>query len=254
MFSISIIMPCLNEQENILKSVERTIEALDLYGLDGELIVVNDGSTDLTSKIVKEYSRYDSRVKVIDNDRNLGIGASFFVGLDNATKELVTMFPGDNENDPIDALMYLDIMKYVDILIPFIHNIEVRSKFRRVISSIYRFLINISFGLNLNYTNGTVIYRRNILSQITPVSTGFFYQAEILIRLIRSGYVYAETPHFLNKRSSGKTKAISIKSLLNVCKSFLKLFYQTHVLRSIGSTTSYIVENTSTFNRLRVNK
>lgn len=244
-------MPCLNEQDNILKSMERAIQAIDLYGLDGELIVVNDGSVDLTSEIVLDFARFESRVKFIDNKKNYGIGASFFQGLNISTKELVTMFPGDNENDPIDALIYLDIMKYVDILIPFIHNIEVRSKFRRIISGVYRFLINLSFGMNLNYTNGTVIYRKDILNQIQPISSGFFYQAEMLIQLIRSGYVYAETPHFLDVRKSGNTKAISIKSLVNVSKSYFTIFYRIHILRSIGRTSNLIVEKSATSKRLR---
>lgn len=247
-------MPCLNEQDNILKSMERAIHAIDLYGLDGELIVVNDGSVDSTSAIVREFARFESRVKFIDNKNNYGIGASFFQGLNISSKELVTMFPGDDENDPVDALIYLDTMKYVDILIPFIHNIEVRSKFRRVISSVYRFLINLSFGMNLNYTNGTVIYRKNILDQIQPISSGFFYQAEMLIQLIRSGYVYAETPHFLDLRKSGNTKAISIKSFLNVSRSYIVLFYRIHILRSIGRTSNLIVENSATSNRLRGSK
>ena len=70
--------------------------------------------------------------------------------------------PGDNENDARDFLRYFHLVNDVDIIIPFVMNIEVRSKFRRIVSSIYRLIINITFGMNLNYTNGNVIYNRKI--------------------------------------------------------------------------------------------
>jgi len=98
-------------------------------------------------------------------------------------------------------------------IIPFIFNAEVRSKGRRLLSSIYRFVINTSFGLNLNYTNGTVIYRRSVLNTVKLNSFGFFYQAELLIKLIRNGYLYAEVPCSLSTRAVGSSKATTFFSL-----------------------------------------
>ena len=114
-----------------------------------------------------------------------GIGISFWDGLDNAKGDIVVMLPGDNENDPWEIFRYLGLLEHVDIIIPFIFNKETRSIFRNVLSYIYRFIINMSFGINLNYTNGTVFYRRCILSDIELRSFGFFYQAELLIKLIK---------------------------------------------------------------------
>ncbi|MDY0084177.1 MAG: hypothetical protein RBR74_13415, partial [Ignavibacteriaceae bacterium] len=69
---------------------------------------------------------------------------------------------------------------------------------------LYRFIINLSFGTNVNYTNGTVFYHRSILKGYNLESYGFFYQANIVIKLIRQGYLYAEVPNFLSVRASGK--------------------------------------------------
>ena len=120
-------------------------------------------------------------------------------------------FQGDNENNPEDSLNFIDLMKKVDILVPFIYNLDARSIFRRIISSVYRFIINMSFGINLNYTNGTVFYKRVIFKDIKLKSFGFFYQAELLIKLIRIGYLYAEVPNFLAVRLAGKIKSNFIK-------------------------------------------
>ncbi len=108
----------------------------------------------------------DSRIRLIEHDAPKGIGAPFWVGVQAACHQFVTMFPGDNENDPVDALTYFHLTRDVDIIVPFIHNAEVRSIMRRVVSSLYRFIINISFGMNLNYTNGTVIYNTSVIRQI----------------------------------------------------------------------------------------
>lgn len=247
--AITIVMPCLNEEANVEMAMDATLKALDRHQLDGELIVINDGSTDSTQAIVERRALTDPRIRLIKHDRPMGIGRSFFDGVQNAQKDFVTMFPGDNENDPDDALTYISIANDVDIIVPFIQNVEIRSRARRLISAMYRFIINLTFGMNLNYTNGTVIYNTAVLRNVSLRSNGFFYQAEILIRLIRQGYLYAETPHFLNDRKSGKTKALSLKSFFEVLKAYLHLLVDVHVLRSLGQTDIPLNQNSATYRR-----
>ena len=244
-------MPCLNEEASVRQAMDSTLQAFDAYKLDGELIVVNDGSNDTTRVVVEECARLDSRIRLLNHDRPLGIGRSFFDGVQLANKEFVTMFPGDNENDPMDALTYISIARDVDIIVPFIHNVEIRSRMRRLTSALYRLIINISFGMNLNYTNGTVIYNTMVLRGIKPSAQGFFYQAEILIRLIRQGYLYAETPHFLADRSSSKSKALSLKSLRDVTLAYLHLMADVHLFRRVGATDQPLYPASATLRRVR---
>lgn len=232
--TLSVVMPCLNEQDNIDSAMRRTLAAFDRYGIEGEIVVINDGSTDGTAGVVRALAGRHPNIRLIEHARPMGIGASFWDGVRSARNDFVTMFPGDDENDPDDALLCYYLTRDVDIIVPFIHNAEVRSIWRRLISSTYRFIINISFGMNLNYTNGTVVYNRAILDGVTLKSNGFLYQAELLIKLIRAGYLYAETPHFLSHRGSGKTKALTLKSFLQVTRSYLRLIWEVHVLRRTG--------------------
>jgi glycosyltransferase involved in cell wall biosynthesis len=227
--SLSVIMPCLNEADNIAAAIQETLNTIDKMGIDAEIIVINDGSRDATAEIVKQLQAKEQRIKLLNHSKPQGVGASFWEGVQNAKNDFVTMIPGDNENDPEDVLKYYYLAKDIDIIIPFIMNIEIRSKIRRIISAVYRFIINISFGMSLNYTNGTVIYNRQILLDINLDTTGFLYQAELLIKLIRRGYFYAETPHLLSTRGSGKTKALTFSSLFNVIGSYLKLVWFVHI-------------------------
>jgi glycosyltransferase involved in cell wall biosynthesis len=236
--SLSVVMPALNEERNVAGAIEDTLATFDRLGLDAEVFVVNDGSSDRTGEIAAEYSRKDPRVKVISHPVNMGIGRSFFDGVGAATKEAVVLIAGDHENGAEEVLTYLSVLEHVDIVVPFIYNLEVRNKFRRLLSSVYRFVINLSFGTSLTYTNGTVIYRRAVLKEIALQSAGFFYQAELLIRLIRKGYLYAEVPNFLARRNTGKSKAVTFRSLRNVVKSYLRLAFLIHIKR-IEARKSY---------------
>lgn len=222
-------MPALNEEQNLEFAVLACLNAFDLYEIDGEVIVVNDGSSDQTQAVLNTLQNKYHNIKGIHHESPMGIGYSFIDGVKNSTKDVVVMFPGDGENDPEDSLRFFNLMEDVDIVVPFIHNVEIRNKARRFISSLYRSIINISFGINLNYTNGTVFYKRIIMGDVELKSFGFFYQAELLIKLIRKGYLYAEIPNFLSKRHAGKSKAVTLKSLMQIMLSFINLFYEIHL-------------------------
>ena len=55
--SLSIVMPALNEEANIFVAINDTLQAFDSYNINGELIVVNDGSKDKTPEIIEEFCK-----------------------------------------------------------------------------------------------------------------------------------------------------------------------------------------------------
>lgn len=220
---ISIVMPSLNEENNILSAIKDTLQAFDDFNINGEIIVINDGSTDGTRRIVEEAMSSNRRIRLINHDTPLGIGASFWDGVRNAKGEVVSMFPGDNENDPWETLQYYMLLEHVDIIIPFVFNRQVRSIFRNTLSFLYRFIINSTFLVNFNYTNGTILYRKSVLDELNVTSKGFFFQTDILIRSVKKGYLFAEVPYRLNMRSSGKSKAVSFPSLMKVITGYFNL-------------------------------
>jgi hypothetical protein len=109
------------------------------------------------------------------------------------------------------------------MVIPFIFNIYDRPLIRNILSFSYRTIVNTTFGTNLNYTNGSILYRISTIKQLNYRSTGFFFQADILIRQIKKGYLFAEVPFRLSERISGTSKALSIPSFLDVAKGYCRL-------------------------------
>ncbi|MGE4132095.1 MAG: glycosyltransferase family 2 protein [Bdellovibrionales bacterium] len=228
-FDISVVMPALNEQANLERAVIETVQSFEKLGIGGEIVLINDGSQDETGAIADRLAKIYPFIHVIHHAKPNGIGGSFWEGAHQAQGDVVTMLPGDGENDPIEILRYLPLMKQVDIVVPFVYNLEVRGRSRRWVSRLYKAIINLSFGMLLNYMNGTVMYRRSVLTSLTLKARGFFYQTELLIKAIRMGYLYAEVPYALGTRSTGKSKALTLKSFFRLSRDYLRTVYQVYV-------------------------
>lgn len=221
---LSVIMPALNEESNISDAISSTLETFNFFKINGEIIVVNDGSSDHTQILIEQKSKENpGQIHVIKHDKPKGIDVCFWEGVYHASGDIVVMIPGDNENDPRETLRYYKLLEQVDIVIPFIFNREVRPVFRNILSLLFRFIINTTFLVNFNYTNGTVLCRKSILKELHRRSNGFFFQTDILIRSAKKGYLFAEVPYRVGIRKKGASKAISFPSLCQVIKGYLQL-------------------------------
>lgn len=237
-FPVSIVMPALNEAKNIQMAIEDVEAAFSKVGIQGEVLVVNDGSSDATRAIVESLQKTRPYLRLINHEFPQGIGSSFWDGVQNAQGEVVTLIPGDGENDTYEILRYLPLMQHVDIVVPFVINRETRNFKRRLLSKTYKAIINLSFGLLLNYMNGTVMYRRRVLQSLSLDSKGFFYQTELLIKAIKCDFLYAEVPYVLLQRGDGKSKAVTLRSFFKVSKDYLstlRAVYWTRKARKVVS-------------------
>ncbi|MBI5586787.1 MAG: glycosyltransferase family 2 protein, partial [Deltaproteobacteria bacterium] len=97
--SISIIVPCLNEEGNLGATIECVKDALaSSVALEGyEILIFNDCSTDGTGRVAEELKKSVDGVKVIHNPKNMGFGYNYTEGVRLATKDYIIMVPGDNE-------------------------------------------------------------------------------------------------------------------------------------------------------------
>lgn len=93
--ALSVVMPVYNEKNTVLKIIDKVLK-LDIVK---ELIVVDDCSTDGTRDLLKS-ARFDSRVRVLFHDKNLGKGGAIRTGFKNASKDVVVIQDADLEYDP----------------------------------------------------------------------------------------------------------------------------------------------------------
>ena len=99
---LSIVIPVYNEQDNVFPLHERVSAALQQTGEDYEVIIVNDGSSDLTEANLKSIAASDPRFKIINFRRNFGQTAAVMAGIDFASGDIIVGLDGDLQNDPAD--------------------------------------------------------------------------------------------------------------------------------------------------------
>jgi len=222
---ISFIVPALNEEKNLALSVESIQNSINGIINDYEIIIINDGSQDDTARVANSIQEINPRVSVIHHSSNLGLGRAYFSGAYKAKFPYILLVPGDNENGESAIRPLLGSLGEVDIIVPFPANNEERGFVRSSISKIFTRLVNLLAGLNLKYYNGSVIHTRDLLLTCPFKTSGFGYQAEILVNLIRLGASYKEIPIVLNIRKNNhhKTNAFKVKNILNVGASLIKI-------------------------------
>lgn len=230
--TISVIIPALNEEKNLPGAVQTVMDALGRDFADFELLIFNDGSTDRTGAVAEELAAQDSRVKVIHNPRNFGLGYNYARGAELAKMEYVTWFPGDNDAPGDGFRITLHAVGSADIVVPFLSNAHVRPWARRVVSAAYIRLLNLLFGLRLRYYNGPAVYRRHHLLRVPIQTSGFACLASTLIRLLRLGLSYVEVPFQTDPtgmRRHGVSKAFRLRNVVSVGKAIAGLFWEVRV-------------------------
>ncbi len=104
---LSVVIPIMNEQENIKPLFEAIRSSLS--DIDYELILVDDGSTDNTVALMQELA--DERTAVVVLNRNYGQSSAMAAGIDQAQGELIVTLDGDLQNDPSDIPMMIELLE-----------------------------------------------------------------------------------------------------------------------------------------------
>jgi dolichol-phosphate mannosyltransferase len=221
--SVSFVIPALNE-ESVLESVVRDIWAtvdglLDTY----ELILIDDGSTDRTGQIMDALASELRHVRVVHNQTNIGLGASYQRGVSESTLDYVMLLCGDGGLPASSLPPIIEKIGVADMVVPYMVNLrQVRTPVRFVISKAYTTLLNLLFGHRVRYYNGLAVHRRALLNQINVTSTGFGFQAEIILKLLKSGYSITEVGVHAAEHSE-RSRAFRLKNVFDVAKTVLYL-------------------------------
>ena len=133
--SLSIVVPCFNEQKNIFKVISNIKKSLKLSKIDDyEIIIINDGSTDKTSCIIKSLT--DKKIRIIDNKKNIGLGNAVMKGYVVAKKKYCMYVPGDNTHPTKGLVMIFKKINFSknELLIPYVENNQTRHILRLFLS------------------------------------------------------------------------------------------------------------------------
>ena len=110
MRELSIVIPVMNEEDNIQPLLDAVRNALTQ--IDYEIILVDDGSTDATRKRIIENA--DERTTLVELRKNYGQSTAMTAGIDYANGKYIAMIDGDLQNDPTDIPFMLELLKKED--------------------------------------------------------------------------------------------------------------------------------------------
>ena len=104
----SIVVPFHNEEENITAMYDRLKAVMEQVGDSFELVLVDDGSTDRSYKLLEEIAAVDSRVLVVKLRRNFGQTSALAAGFDHSQGDFILAMDGDLQHDPREIPNFLE--------------------------------------------------------------------------------------------------------------------------------------------------
>ncbi len=227
MRKLSIVIPVYNERDTIASIVE-AVEAVPLYGIEKEIVIVDDHSTDGTRDLLKRELD-DGRRRVIYQDRNQGKGAALRAGFSAASGDIVLVQDADLEYNPEE---------YPKLLKPILEgkaDVVYGSRFagseeKRVLffwhSIGNKFLTTLSnMFTNLNLTDMETCYkvfRREILEKITVEEDRFGFEPEITAKISKLRCRIYEVGISYSGRTYEEGKKINWKDGVSAFRCILK--------------------------------
>lgn len=226
--SITVVIPAFNEERSLAQTVGVVRAAAKRAGMEYEVVIVDDCSTDRTPEIVRKLEQEQPGVRSVRHSVNLGLGAAYKTGVAAAGKAYVILVPGDDAW-PEDALVrILEKVGQADIVIPYIEVAGDKTAFRRALSRTYTAGINFLFRLHVPYYNGIVVHRTDLVRSIEIRADDFSYQTEALVKLLRRGHSFVGVAANTNARPGGQSKALGMRNVIRVVSSVLRLFFSVH--------------------------
>ena len=165
---LSVVVPFLNEEENVLRVHEAISDALSEFDHSYEMVFVDDGSTDRTFEILTDISKGDTVVRVIRFRRNYGQTAAMSAGIQHASGDVIVTMDGDLQNDPKDIPRLVDkIHTGYDLAVGWRHNRQDKLVTRKIPSVIANWLIGMITQVPIK-DNGCSLkaYRSSIIKNI----------------------------------------------------------------------------------------
>lgn len=179
---LSLIIPAYNEAENLLILLPKLQQ--QLHGLDYEIIVVNNASTDNSAMVLENFLKIIPELKVVV-EPILGYGRAVLTGLASARGKNLAVIRSDNQEKPEDLVAMYAYFKenHLDFCKAVRRSRRGEQWIRLPISHIYNFLFSQLFGLRMTDINAVPkIFTRAFFEQTYLESTDWFIDAEMVIK------------------------------------------------------------------------
>ncbi len=226
--ALSLIMPGLNEEENVERAVRRAFGVLERLTDEFEIIVIDDGSTDRTGEIADSLAAEDPRIRVIHNERNLNYGVSLARGIRAARCEWIFHNGMDLPLAPEDLDRFIPLFGESDLIAARRLNRTAHSPWRKITSWGNHLLLRILFRPQTADLNFVQFYRRSFVQSLELLATSpAFVTAELILRAERTGARVREVAVEFRRRESGSGHFGRPKDIFWTLRDMLRLRFVT---------------------------
>jgi glycosyltransferase involved in cell wall biosynthesis len=223
MHSISGVIPAHNEAPNVAEAIESAVAAIEKITPDYEIIVVDDGSSDGTSDVVKGLMPRFAKLRLARNDPNRGYGGALRRGFDEATKELILFAPADNQFDLAEAPKLVALIDQGADIGTGYRAERNDPLLRRLNGMGWNLMIRLLFGyLCRDIDCGFKVFKRSILARVPLHSAGAMIDTELLAGAKARGLVIKETPVTHLPRTAGKPTGANLRVILRAFRDLLR--------------------------------
>ena len=197
---ISIVVPLMNEEDNIKYLIEEVEKALK--GYDYELILVDDGSTDNTVEEIKKHM--NEKTKLVILNRNYGQTSAMAAGIEVASGDIIVTIDGDLQNDPRDIPMMIEKLNEGYDVVAGIRAKRQDEPFRKFLSKVANKIIRKVTGVQITDYGCTLkVFRKDVAKNL-----GLYGELHRFIPILASMYgaKITEVPVRHHERKYGKSK------------------------------------------------
>lgn len=220
----SLVIPCFNEAPNIPSVLRDVEEWKKQHGIDGEVVVVNDGSTDESAAVLTKLQEQHPWLTVVEHDANKGYGIAVRSGLDAATGDVIGFMDGDGQFHAADLSLLLEHVRTV----PFVAGRRRRRAdplIRNVFGKVLGLTVWAVFGLWVRDVNcGLKVMRKDIWQRIRPVyGVEKLFNTELYLRLKkeRIQWKQVDVPHY--PRRAGTPTGGSLRVIVKMFREIADL-------------------------------
>lgn len=243
MINISVIIPLLNEEENIGPLYERLTAVLTSLNSTYEIVFVDDGSSDNSlANLTQLYAADKEHIRILELRRNYGKTAALVAGFEQAAGEILITMDADLQDDPDEIpAMIEELNKGHDLVAAW--RISRQDPSKKMFSSrIFNYVVTKLTGTRFNDLNcGFKVYRREVIQSIRLYSDLHRY---IPILAVWQGYKVVEKPVKHHPRHSGQSKYGTGRVARGIMDLIMVLFlvrYLRQPLRLFGWAGSIIL-------------
>lgn len=217
--SLSILIPCRNEENSIEETVKVLQSKIAKFIKDYEIIIINDNSSDNTFKIINKIKSKNKKI-IIKNNKNIGLGSTINLGINSATKDFICIFMADLSDSPSDLIRYYKHISKSKLDAIFGSRFIKKNSIvdypikKLVFNRIFNLFVKLIFLSKYNdFTNAFKIYRKQTLIELFPfVSENFNIFLEIPLKFIIRKKNYKIISIKWKNRKTGEAK-FKIKEL-----------------------------------------